>query len=253
MKLPALLVAILASCQGVGTQPPTVGPCDEPGDRTHCEVRTWSLPAPASLRTVGLHSADVVVEAWDQPHAEIVATLAADGDRARERVRAVRVTVQEGEVRVADPGRPAVDDEPLLEVRAYVPQATPLDLSTHNGSIAVLGPTAPVRLRTQNGALVAQDVTGPLVGHTQNGVARVDLPPGHGDVDLWAQNGQIRVAAPADWEGRVVARVGRGSLVTNLGDPRPTPDGEGTVLGTGGPGPTVRLTSENGRVTVLRD
>ena len=247
----ALLIPLLVPIAPAWAQ--SVGPCEEPDAATHCEVREWTLGDAGAFRADGLHNAHVVVEGWDSPHVRVVAELAATGPGARQRVEAVRVSVEGGVLRVDDPGRPEVEGGPTVWVHAFVPRATPLDLATHNGTVGAGGTTGRVRVATQNGRVLLHRLTGAVEARTQNGEVRVDLPAAHGALDVATQNGRVQIEAPAGWDGRVVASADNGTVTSTLGTPVRPERGGPVTLDAGSGTPLVRASTHNGHVSFARD
>ena len=115
------------------------------------------------------------------------------------------------------------------------------------------GVTGTIRLDTQNGSLRLADLGGQVTARTSNGSLQVELSgstwSGEG-LDATTANGSLRVLLPETYNARLIASTNNGGM--RVGRPVTVQGRIGkeldTVLGSGGP--TVRLRTSNGSLTI---
>lgn len=189
---------------------------DASSEAAACARRTYQLPAADTIALRQDHYDRVEVVAWDEPDLKvetIVVMRRATMDRARADLPRVKLQQMNGVLQSMGPD----DDAPgwwSVRYRLRVPTQTTLAITSDNGDIAV------------------HDVAGGHELQSKNGDIRYRLPAGAG-VRLQAEtdNGTIDVGFP----------------ITVQGAPSNQLD---TVVG--GSGPTVRLITNNGDITVRR-
>lgn len=133
-----------------------------------------------------------------------------------------------------------------------VPPTAPVQFTTVNGGITVLGLGGPTKLESTNGGIQAREIAGPIEATTTNGGVEVDLTkvadPG---VTLNTTNGGIRLRMPADAKATITASVANGGI-----------DASGLTLDTtessrrrlearlNGGGPPVKIEGTNGGIRI---
>lgn len=155
------------------------------------------------------------------------------------------------------------------------PNDAAMRLQAHNGPITLRATSAKIEAESVNGPISLRDVTGEVVAHTQNGP--ISLEGSGGRLTLETQNGPISVAlAGASWNpGAVSARTRNGPLDLRLPENftsavrvemsgrspvrcravqcksgQRTWDDENRYIEFGGSEPLIRMSTENGPVSV---
>ena len=194
-------------------------------DRGHaCAVRDVPVSlSGSSLEVDGRQNGSIRVIAWDGNTVKVSARLQANGDDDAEAAR-----VLEGVKIVAD-GHSLRADGPSSSWRdgadwsasyvIHVPRRFDLDLSAHNGSLAVVGVNGRLELRTVNGSVTLDQVGGDVHAHTQNGSLRVGLVGDRwvgGGLDAETQNGSVRVEVPKQYVATLETGTVNGRLNTEI-------------------------------------
>jgi DUF4097 and DUF4098 domain-containing protein YvlB len=227
----------------------------------HCEVRVERVRAGGGrLEIDGHRNGGVTVRGWDRSEIEVHARIRTNAaTRAEARALASRITVEVRPERVSA-GGPATGRAESWSVSfvVYVPQETDLTANTHNGPIGVAGVSGSIDVRTQNGPVTLRDVAGDVRARTQNGPLTVELSGTHWDgvgLDARTRNGPVRLILPESYDAELEAGTLRGPfrvdfpLTVTLG-PGSRAGRFTTTLGRGGA--PVRVTTENGPVTIRR-
>jgi DUF4097 and DUF4098 domain-containing protein YvlB len=224
---------------------------------TFCEVRQFTLGAGSvsaqtsngGIRVTGERRNDILVRA-------MVFTSARTEARAREIAREVTID-QTANIRVDGP-RTGNREGWHVSFRIQAPERTDIDLTSSNGSLSATDVRGRLRLRTSNGSVRLVDVGGDVQADTSNGSVTATLSGSRWDgdgLDISTSNGSVRLNVPDGYNARIVAGTSNGTLnfgfpVTlqgNIGGRRRDID---TTIGSGGP--TLRLRTSNGSVSVGR-
>lgn len=230
---------------------------DDDRRETFCEVRRFTLasgPVTAntsngSIRVTGERRSDVLVRAQ-------VVTYGRTAERARELARAITIN-QSGTLR-ADGPRSENREGWHVAFRIQAPQATDLDLTSSNGSLAITDVRGRLKLRTSNGSVNLVNAAGDVAADTSNGSVNVTLAGTKWDgegLDVSTSNGSVRLTMPDNYNARLVAGTSNGSI--NVGFPITVSGNIGgrrhdidTTIGSGGP--ALRLRTSNGSIRVQR-
>lgn len=224
-----------------------------------CETRTYTLPATRSLTVDASPNGGVTVVASDRSDIRVTARLRASAPteaEASEILSDLRVETDGGVVRADGPERLGNRRGWSVSFEILVPRSTSLDVESVNGGVSVRGTTASVTASTVNGGITLREVNGTVRGSTTNGGIDVTLS---GDrwqgesLDLGTTNGGITLRVPSGFNARLVASTVHGDIDTDFPltiQGRVGRRVEGT-LGSGGP--TVRLSTTNGGIRLLRD
>jgi DUF4097 and DUF4098 domain-containing protein YvlB len=231
------------------------------GDRDRervCEVRVETIPARGSLTIEGGNNGGASVIGWDRNEIEIHARIQAqaeDVEAARALARGVTFSTT-GTIE-ADGPRTGRRESWHVTFVVYAPRNIDIDLrahngpvsasevngrlvlSTHNGPVSLRAVGGDVRAETRNGP-ISVELTGSrwegrgLEARTQNGPATIEIPEGYNaELETGTVNGPMRVDFPM--QVTLEGRVGR-SLRTTLGSG----------------GPELRITTQNGPLTLRR-
>ena len=220
-----------------------------------CEVREFTLGAGSvtaetsngSVRVTGERGRnDILVRAMVMAHARTE-------QAAREIAKEVVVSTS-GRIRATGP-RTGNRESWWVSFRIQAPQSTDLNLTSSNGSLAVSDLRGRMQLRTSNGSISLMDVGGDLTADTSNGSVNASLSGSKWDgqgLDISTSNGSVRLSLPESYNAHLVAGTSNGSI--NVGFPI-TVSGRlnrdiDTNLGSGGP--TIRVRTSNGSVSLQR-
>lgn len=226
-------------------------------DERFCEVRNYTLPATKSLRVDGRENGSVRVYAWDGNSIAVVAKVEAHGDtrnEAQAAAREITVHTENGEVGAEGP-RDRGRNGWAVSYSVFVPRSTDLSLTARNGGIGVDGVAGRMDLETSNGGLTLTDVNGDVRGTTVNGGLRVRLSgerwQGAG-LDVRTTNGGLRLEIPENYSAELETSTVNGGM--NVDFPVTVQGRLGRRLTTrlGQGGPTLRLSTINGGLSIRR-
>jgi DUF4097 and DUF4098 domain-containing protein YvlB len=136
-----------------------------------------------------------------------------------------------------------------------VPARTNVDLHTVNGGITIEDLQGRQTFETKNGGIALARVNGDVRGNTSNGGVRVVLD-GNGwigeGLDVETRNGGIHVVAPEGYSAHLEAGTVNGGVRVDF--PVTVQGRIGRTLSTdlGSGGPTLRLRTVNGGVSIER-
>ncbi|MDE3216717.1 MAG: DUF4097 family beta strand repeat protein, partial [Gemmatimonadota bacterium] len=227
------------------------------GDRGRfCDVRNFTVDRPgASVRVDAGPNGGVDVFGWDKPSMLVVARIQANGDDdADARNVAGRITIDVGAAGAHADG-PSAEGHRGWSVSydVYLPRATALDVTSHNGGVSVTGVNARQDLSTVNGGIQLADVAGDVHAETTNGGVSAVLSgtawQGAG-LDLRTTNGGVTLEIPRGYNARLETGTTNGGFSTDFPI---TVQGSfrrriTTTLGKGGA--MVRATTVNGGVRI---
>ena len=222
---------------------------------TFCEVREFTLSAGSitaetsngGVRVTGERGRnDILVRA-------MVVAQARTESAAREIAKEVVVSTS-GRIRATGP-RTGNRESWWVSFRVLAPQSTDINATSSNGSLSVTDVRGKIQLRTSNGSINLMDVGGDVVADTSNGSVNASLSgskwEGQG-LDISTSNGSVRLSIPDNYNAHLTAGTSNGSI--NVGFPI-TVSGRlnrdiDTTLGSGGP--TIRVRTSNGSVSLQR-
>ena len=235
------------------TDLPPAGPLQ----KTHCEIRHLTLPAPPAgtpLTVDARTNGGITVRAWPGPDVRVRARItgrAATPETARALAAAVRLSSTAHTLR-ATLANGSVEGW-AVSYEVLVPAQTDLVLTAVNGALALENVRGQLRLTTTNGPLTLRGVAGDVRAHTTNG--RIDLSlsgenwagPG---LDVGTVNGDIDWQLPPEYAATVLARTTRGRVAAELNTKRLNllPHNLAATLGKGGA--QLKATTVNGNVQV---
>ena len=232
---------------------------DDSNRAVSCEVRSYTLAASRSLTVDASPNGGVNVVASDRSDIQVTARLQANAPteaEARQLLSQLRVETGGGSVSADGPDRTGDRRGWSVSFEVQVPRGTALDLGSVNGGVSVRGTTAEVSARTVNGGITLREVSGTVRGNTTNGGIDVTLDGTRWrgeSLELGTTNGGITLRVPSGFNARLVASTVHGEIDTDFPltiQGRVGRRVEGT-LGSGGP--TVRLSTTNGGIRLLRD
>ena len=230
--------------------------------QVHCEVRESRIPARGSLRIDGEQNGGVSVRTHQGRDIVVqarVQTSARSAAAAREMAQRIRVGT-DGTIRATGPEQARGRDQSWgVSYEILVPARTNLDVETRNGPISVDGVTGEIDVRAHNGPIALNELAGDVRARAQNGPITVTLAgrrwSGQG-LDAETVNGPVSVRMPRGY----AAHVESGTVHGPISVPRSirTERREGRRWGPGGRistdinggGPTIRVVTTNGPVTI---
>ncbi|HEY4218550.1 MAG TPA: DUF4097 family beta strand repeat-containing protein [Gemmatimonadaceae bacterium] len=223
-----------------------------------CETRDYTLPAGQSLTVDGGDNGGVTVHAWDRTETKVTALIEARAETQQDAdalAKQITVRTNAADVRADGPETRRNRESWSVSYEIWTPRHTELQLSASNGGIAVDGMDARMDLETVNGGLNLTDVAGDVRGTTVNGGVTASLSGARwtgAGLDLRTSNGGVRLSLPSDYSAQLETSTVNGGM--NIGFPI-TVQGSisrrlETKLGSGGP--TIRVVTTNGGVTIRR-
>jgi DUF4097 and DUF4098 domain-containing protein YvlB len=182
---------------------------------------------------------------------------ARDDRDARDLVGSVRITTDNGRIRVSGPSTQR-DEWWNVEVEIEAPRDLPMTLTTRNGGIGLEGVSGRIQFDTTNGGVSLVDVSGDVRGRTVNGGVNIALDGSRwqGDgLDVETTNGGVRMELPAGYNAELHTETNNGGIDIDfpitvrgrLSDLRRRID---TTIGSGGA--PLRVRTVNGGVRIAR-
>jgi hypothetical protein len=226
----------------------------------YCEVRVERLPHPTGPIAVdGRPNGGIQVRATDGDSVvltEFIEAVANSDDAARALASQVRVVTTGGPIHAEGPmnGHRA---HWVANFRLTVPRHTDLALSAENGGIRVVDVEGQLRLTTINGPIKLDGVGGDVRARGENGPLEIALTgkrwTGLG-LDAETQNGPVELTVPAGYAAHLETGTVNGPTQIDLPlTVQGRIDLRHLSTDIGGGGPTVRVVTTNGPVTVGRD
>jgi len=231
-------------------------PCRPDGNDhrvAYCEVRTFSYPRgkkkPVAID--GGQNSGMTVMGWDRDSVRIlyrVTTRARTEERARAIAADVQLELAKEWLRPRGPFEATHNEWWSVEVKAWVPRATDLVLSTHNGPLGVRDVRGKMEISSENGPMSLVDLGGAVEARTENGPLHVALAGSRWDgtgIDAEAQNGPLNLVLPTAYSARLVTGTLNGPEAFDYAiETHRDHDWISTTLGKGGP--LVRVVTNNG-------
>lgn len=225
----------------------------------YCEERTVGAHAAGGTITIdGGENGGARVAGWDRDSIDVIARIQTNGnneDEARELARAVSITVSNGTIH-ADGPRSHGRTWWTVSFDVMVPRTSNLNVSAHNGPVAVHSVHGTMELSAVNGPLDIDDAGGDVHGHTTNGPLAVHLTGKSWDgrgLDAETTNGPVTISIPDAYSAHLETGTSNGPM--SVGFPI-TVQGRvsrhiSTDLGSGGA--TVRAVTTNGPLVITHD
>ncbi|MFW6192942.1 MAG: DUF4097 family beta strand repeat-containing protein [Gemmatimonadota bacterium] len=142
-----------------------------------------------------------------------------------------------------------------VNYRIRVPVSTDLRIESTNGGVDVVGIDGDLELDTTNGGISLADVSGSVRAHTTNGGIDLHLSGstwrGSG-LDAHTTNGGVRLTVPDGFAARLEAETVHGDIQTDFPITVQGRIGKELSGDLNGGGPTVRLETTNGGISIER-
>jgi hypothetical protein len=246
---------------------------DEPAV-TESEERTLSKSDAKVLHIDELENGGVQLQGWDKDVYSVTACKAADPTRgdAKQLISQIKLSLRDGHVSVTGPARHN-DWNVYLLIRT--PRAAEIELKFHNGPASFYRVDGKITARGTNGPITMADCTGEadieavngpisfagaggkLRLHTQNGPISIALNGANwngGSLEADAVNGPVSLSVPSGFQSAfLVESRGHSPISCHASvcdDARKTWDDEHRRIEYGSGTPVIRLSTENGPVSV---
>jgi hypothetical protein len=236
------------------------------------EERTVGKGEAAVLRVHEVENGGVQVRGWDKDTYSVTACKAAVGGDAARLLSQIKLAVQGGEVSVSGPHGERNDWTVFLLIRT--PRAADIEVTTHNGPVSFYAVDGKITTRATNGPISLKDCSGEANISAENGP--ISFSGTSGKLRLHTQNGPITVSLGSNWDGsELVADAVNGPLTLRVpsgfrssflvesnghspvschasicSDARKTWDDEHRRIEYGSGSPVIRLSTENGPISV---
>ena len=236
------------------------------------DERTVSKAEAAVLRVHEVENGGVQVQGWDKDVYSVTACKAAVGSDAARLLADIKLAVQGGEVSVSGPHGYRDDWTVFLLIRT--PRAADIEVTAHNGPVSFYSVDGKITTRATNGPISMKDCSGEANISAENGP--ISFSGNSGKLRLHTQNGPISVSLGANWDGsELVADAVNGPLTLRVpsgfrssflvesnghspvschasvcSDARKTWDDEHRRIEYGSGSPVIRLSTENGPISV---
>jgi hypothetical protein len=228
-------------------------------DRRHCEEREARIPLPSGglivdgrmnggIEVIGERRSDVLVVARVTGSARTL-------DRAEEIARSVRVSTSGGRISAEGPRQDSNREWWSVSYEIHVPSRADLDLTAHNGGLAVEGVTGAMRLETLNGGIHLLGVGGDVRAETQNGGLHVELLGSTWDgrgLDATTMNGGVHLLIPSNYSAQLETGTTNGGIDIDFPVTVRGRIGRRITTELGRGGPLIRAVTTNGGVDVRR-
>ncbi len=259
MAAAAWMVPVAAGAQQAGNPNDPWCKGEGGGDRgRYCEVREMTAAGVGALLTVNAGpNGGIKIVGSDRRDVFVRAKVSSQADTDDEAQGiAKQVVVHTGaEIRTEGPARDH-DRSWSVSFEISVPFDQGLSLSTMNGGISISSVRGQAQFSTQNGGISLSDVAGNFKGRTQNGGITVILSgqrwEGEG-LDVQTQNGGIHVRLPEGFSAHLETSTVNGGVSTSFPvSVTGQVDRRHLIADLNGGGPTLKLTTTNGGVSIQK-
>lgn len=236
------------------------------------EERTVSKAEAPVLRVREVENGGVQVHGWDKDTYSVTACKAAVGDDAARLLSQIKLTVQGGEVSLSGPHGDRDDWTVYLLIRT--PRSADIEVTAHNGPVSFYTVDGKITTRATNGPISMKDCSGEANISAENGP--ISFSGAGGKLRLHTENGPIDVTLGSNWNGAgLVADAVNGPLTLRVpsgfrssflvqsngnspvschasicSEARKTWDDEHRRIEYGSGSPVIRLSTENGPISV---
>lgn len=181
------------------------------------DVREMTLPATGLLTVDGRRNGGIKVRGSERSDVLVRACVQAWGNKEDEACGLIKdIRIETGStIRVANDS----ENNWSVSYEIYVPRATNLKLTTHNGGIGISGVEGNLEFEAHNGGVSLSDVAGNVKGKTTNGGLSVKLSgdswKGTG-LDVQTTNGGINLSLPETYAARIETGTVNGGFSSDL-------------------------------------
>ena len=219
-----------------------------------CEMREQNMPSAGRLEIDGRQNGGVSVKAWDRADVLVRSQVTAQGDTdadARTSVAQVIVHAIGSQVSAGGPSGKSW----TVSYEVFVPRQMDLNLTAQNGGVHIQGVRGNIQFHTQNGGVHLAQVAGLVKGQTQNGGVHVELAGSRWDgqgMEVETTNGGVHVSVPANYAAHFELKTVNGSVKSDFSEIVKDRLQHEMSADINGGGPTVRVTTTNGGVTIQK-
>ena len=244
---------------------------DEKPTTMEFEERTLTKAEAPVLRVHEMPNGGAQVQGWDKNTYSVTACKFAVGPDTRQLLSQIRLSVQGGDVSVSGPGD---HEDWTVHLLIRTPRGADVEVTAHNGPMSFYSVDGKITAHTTNGPISLKDCSGEGDVTAQNGP--ISFSGTSGKLRLHTQNGPITVALGSGWSGsELVADAVNGPLTLRVpsgfqssflvesnghspiscqasicADARKTWDDEHRRIEYGSGSPVIRLSTENGPISV---
>jgi DUF4097 and DUF4098 domain-containing protein YvlB len=227
--------------------------------RSHyCEIRESGFKAGGAVSVDPGQNGAIRFTGWDRDSVAVTAkiqTQAETDDEARALARDIRIVISNGSIRADGPGTGRRQSW-SVSFEVSVPRRTDLTARTVNGPIAVDDVAGRMELTAVNGPVHLDGVGGDVHARTTNGPLVVTLSGAKWDgtgLDSETSNGPVELTIPANYSAHLETGTVNGPM--NFDFPITVQgrfSSRNIETDLGGGGPTIRVVTTNGPLTVRR-
>lgn len=224
------------------------------------------------LRVREVQNGGIQVHGWEKDTYSVTACKAAVGSDAQQLLAQIKLNVQAGEVSVSGPS--ADHDEWTVFLLIRTPRSADIEVTAHNGPVSFYTVDGKISARATNGPISMKNCSGQANISAENGP--ISFSGTSGKLRLHTENGPITVSLGSNWDGsELVADAVNGPLTLRVpsgfrssflvesngnspvschasicSDARKTWDDEHRRIEYGSGSPVIRLSTENGPISV---
>jgi hypothetical protein len=248
---------------------------DEKPTTVEPEVRTLTKAEAPVLRVHEIRNGGVQVHGWDKDSYSVTACKAAIGsaDQAQRLISQIKLSVEGGEVSVSGPSS---HEDWTVYLLIRTPKSADIELTTRNGPASFYSVDGKITARATNGPISIADCTGEadisaangpisfsgtggkLRLHTENGPISVSLHDttwSGGGLVADAVNGPLTVRLPSGFHSSFLIESSEHAPISCAAsicsDARRTWDDEHRRIELGSGSPVIRLSTQNGPISVM--
>ncbi len=234
-----------------------VGKCNEHdsgrGGR-HCETREYTIRSTGNLEISAAPNGGIQVRAWDRNEVRVIAKIQAHApslSEAKSMASSIEVSAAPGQVSSTGP-ETRNHRGWSVSYEVWAPATTAADLQSVNGGLSVEGLTGNLRLTTTNGGISLSAVAGSVTARSTNGGVHLDLARGGNGVDIETTNGSVEVVVPEGVGAAIEASTRNGGIDFDFPVQVQGRIRRQVTATIGGGGPTYRIATTNGGITLRR-
>lgn len=223
-----------------------------------CNTVDQTIPARGKLLVDSRVNGGIIVIGENRRDIQIHAVIEANArsqSRAEAMIEAVKIRTEEGRI-IADGPDTGRNEWWSVNFELHVPMNTDLDLMAHNGGISVAAVAGMLRMETMNGGIHLDGVNGDVVAETTNGGISVGLEgarwEGRG-LDATTTNGGVHLTVPDGYSAHLETATTNGGMEIDFPVTVQGRIGRRISADLGKGGPTIRVTTTNGGVTIRRE
>jgi DUF4097 and DUF4098 domain-containing protein YvlB len=223
------------------------------------ETREMAVPAAGTLTVDGGQNGGISVSGENRSDVLVRACVQTWGSSdADAKALAQRIRIDTAGTIKAD--APVDDKNWSVSYQISVPRSSNIDLTAHNGGIAISGVDGTIRFETTNGGVHLGEVSGDVKGRTTNGGVHVDLSGGSwkgSGLDVETTNGGVHLSMPANYAAHVETGTVNGGFSSDIQglsvDRRDRSRTARISTDLNGGGAPIRLFTTNGGIHISSD